>query len=167
MPTTTLASINTLNPDIPVVGKIFGSFCGYCTAMAADWAIATTHAKEHKVPILDLQTDGTENIESVLDAVNAKFVKFGEKLKYRTVPTIFTIRNGNVVYHTGARDSATLCKLVDSMRVKAKSSHWTRKKSPIWKKSTHRRRNLLAGGKSRRRFSRKNKMRKYIIHNPQ
>ena len=158
---TTLTAINSLNSNIPVVGKIFGSFCGYCTAMAADWEIATSHANKHNIPILDLQTDGTENIETILNAVNAKFVKFGEKLKYRTVPTIFTIRNGKVAYHTGARDSATLCKLVDSVGTKSKSSKWTRKQNPKWISSSHRNKRHFTGGRKIRKFADKRKSRRH------
>jgi thiol-disulfide isomerase/thioredoxin len=87
-----------------IVGKIYAEWCGHCQTLAPEWEKMKVELKPHtSVEIHDINnesTDATQRIQSLNDMYLKSSTK---KVVANGFPTIFMIKNGEVIDYTGNR----------------------------------------------------------------
>jgi len=101
------------NNNIFVIGKIYASWCGHCTALAPKWNKLTKLLRK-KIPKRQLVVSNieSENVETGLSTLNQKFLsKSDAKVAVQGgYPTIFKITHNQIHYYEGPRELAPMLK---------------------------------------------------------
>jgi thiol-disulfide isomerase/thioredoxin len=96
-----------------VIGKIYATWCGHCTALAPKWNKLTKILRK-KIPKrhLIISNIESENVETGLSTLNQTYLyNSDEKVSVQGgYPTLFKITNNTIHYYDGPREVAPMLK---------------------------------------------------------
>jgi hypothetical protein len=175
------ANVGGRHKNTLIIGKIYAEWCGHCTALVPEWKKMKNmvyHKRFQDTNVIFKEMGDTKKNKAkgiTVDSLIAKFNKDNragqDPVKIDGgYPTIFKIYNGKLEYFKGTRDAASIFAWASSNLKSSKNEYFPNKPNAFKEEPQNKetffgrimnmfgkKGNTMKGGRSRRKFVRKNR----------